>query len=567
MTAISSDTSNRRIFGISAILGSLVFVAFMEAVTLRYLVLTYSPVTFWDSWDNITPHQLFSKFFEHHNEHRIAIPKLFYLVDTYLNAGRQTLLIAATHVTIVVNGFLFGYIASRLFRVPLLQQVALSLLFCGLFLSLQQRNILEWGFMICWPLVYLFVICAYVVLIEKRGNRPLLVSFLLGLCAALSLANGALTFVPIAVLAAFSRNIRLLGFSIVATAALLALHYWGLKPSPLPEFQGGPFQYAIELVKYSLVYVGTPIALVLNFLFVSGPDPLRMGGPGVDPWLPLVCGFVAVATFSALALRVMVHRQDDRASLILVAIGGFVLVSALATAMGRAGLGLATATDGRYGMGATFFLAATALLLAHFLWNRMAVGRVIVALFVGVLVITTAFQQVHIARRDREWANLRKMPAAALLSGVDDQYVMGLAFPWQDQFPALVSAVRADRLGVFSDPWTDWLDKPLTLPIVQGCQGHMDGSDPITSAPGALRLNGWANTPGHLIGTQRLVITDATGNVVGYGFSGWARLDVPAALPNIKSNYTGWYGYARADHKPPLKAYVLFGEGACALSG
>ncbi|MRG55533.1 hypothetical protein GF108_08050 [Phyllobacterium sp. SYP-B3895] len=565
MTATAGAIINQRIFSITALLACLLFVIFMEAVTFRYLVLTYSPVTFADSWENITSQQLWSQLFEHHNEHRIAIPKLFYLIDTYLNSGRQTFLIAATHVIIALNGFLFGYIASRLFRARLLEQTALSLLFCGLFLSMQQRGILEWGFMICWPLVYLFVMCAYIVLIERRGSHPYFVSFMLGLGAALSLANGALTFIPIAVLAAFCRNVRLLGFAIVATAALLCLHYWGLKPSTLPEFRGGMIDHAIELVKYTLVYVGSPAALLLNFLFASGPDPLRMGGPGVDPWLPLVCGFLAAALFSILALRIIIYRRDDKPSLILLAIGGFVVISAVATAMGRVGLGVGSATDGRYGMGATFFLAATLLLLTHLMWALSTLTRITILIFVAALVVTSAFQQVHIARRDREWANYRKLPAAALLSGVDDKSVMVLAFPWQDEFPALVTAVRSERLGVFSDPWVEWINKPLMLPTTPGCQGNLDGNEPVVGVPGALRINGWVETPGHNISTQRLVVTDQTGNVVGYGFSGWVRLDVPAAIPNIKSNYTGWYGYVRAGYQPPLKAYVLIGDKACAI--
>jgi hypothetical protein len=262
--------------------------------------------------------------------------------------------------------------------------------------------------------------------------------------------------------------------------------------------------------------------------------------------------------FASLSLPALLTRRIRSGALALIALCGFVLISAFATALGRLGLGLETATDGRYSIGATLFTAALALLLADALLRRWRFSMIPIGISLLALIFGTASYQVHIARRDRESTNIRKIPTAALLSGVNDQSFMGYLYPWQQAFPSLVAGVASNHLALFADKWSDWLGKPLPVPVKTGfCRGHIDQREAVASEPGALRVHGWASELGHDIGTLRLVLADREGTIVGYGFTGWFRPDVPAALPSIKSIYTGWYGYVRPGANEPLTTYLV----------
>ena len=558
----------RQRFWPAAVLASVAFALFMEVVNIRFIAMTFVPVPFWDTWDNITPSQLFSRFFQHHNEHRIVIPRMFFIADAFLDGGRQVLPMLATHALVIANGCLVGLLARRLLAGPAAMQVALSAVFAGLFLSMQQLNILEWAFQVSWPLVYGFAMVAYLALFELEGRARLVAASGSALLAALSMANGALSLAPIIVLAAFLRDVRLLVFAALATVALLALQFAGLQPSQLPPFQGGALAYLVGVAHFALLYVGTPLTAILAFAFSRfGPDPLRMGGPGLAIALPTIVGALLVATFAALALREVLGRRRQSAALVLIATGGFVLVSALATATGRIGLGLQGAGDSRYGMGATLLTVCTAVLAARFAMARWRNGWIWVAAFTAAIMLASAMLQVRLAGRDRDWSNLRKLPAAAMLSGVDDDAAMRLVYPWKHQFPGLLAGVRESRLGVFADPWAAWLGHKLPLPVRRGaCLGHVGAAEVVQDVPGARRLAGWATHPGHGLAAERVVITDRDATVVGYAFTGWLRpyLKGRAGVPTV---YAGWYGYARPAAADPLTAYLLIdgGTAACPL--
>jgi hypothetical protein len=364
----------------------------------------------------------------------------------------------------------------------------------------------------------------------------------------------------------------------MGSAVLLAVYFPGLRTSQLPSFQGTLVEYLIAYLKFVLIYIGAPVGALIGFIRNPfGEDPSRMGGPGPEITLPIVAGAILVFLFAVLVLRAVFLKRLSAPRLTLIALGGFVLVSALSTASGRLGLGLQGAAGGRYGMGAILLTAATLLLAADYALERWrnvwalcpCDPRPPMAAFATVTMIAVATFQVHVARRERPWANLRKLPAAALLSDVNDQSAFSLIYPWKEQFPGLLAGVKSAHLGVFSEPWADWLGQKMPLSVKRGaCMGNVEGFDPVTDGDtGARRAHGWASYPGHRLKTEQLVIVDSNDIVVGYGFSGWDRVDVRTAIPAIRSIYTGWYGYVRPGSTEPLTVYLLV-EGntlACPL--
>ncbi|WHS32571.1 hypothetical protein QLQ09_11815 [Brucella sp. NM4] len=463
-------------------------------------------------------------------------------------------------------GVLMGIVARYLLKLSTLGTVAVSALLCGLFLSMQQRNILEWGFMVSWPLVYVSAILSYVFAFDDNHKKnSLIYSFLFAFLSSISMANGALTLIPVAGVTLFTGKWRLFLFSVIGSGALLLLHFWGLKAQHTCLQSGN----VIEVLKYTLAYVGGPLYLLLFYVFSTAPDPLRYGGEGIDPVLALYVGGALILGFAILTFRVLFVTKRH-IQFTLVAIGGFVLVTALATSTGRFSYGLATAVDGRYGMGGVLFTVVVGMLFIDIIVSSERSAKPYVVLAMITLMFATAAHQVHMAKRDREWANLRRMPAAALLADVNDSFVMKLVYPWENAFPSLLEGVQKERLGMYSEKWADWIGKPLPLPVVDGaCSGELNTSEPVANVQGALRVNGWATYPNAGIENKRIVILDRTGTVVGYGFNGWVTEKVRPALSVLGSSLDGWYGYVGPGAEQPLKPFLLINGGrqACPLPG
>jgi hypothetical protein len=68
---------------------------------------------------------------------------------------------------------------------------------------------------------------------------------------------------------------------------------------------------------------------------------------------------------------------------------------------------------------------------------------------------------------------------------------------------------------------------------------------------------------------QRIIAVAETGEILGVGISGGERLDVPLAVPSVKSEETGWRIYARAPNtvkQLSIYAYMKAINQACLIT-
>jgi hypothetical protein len=551
------------------------FFVVMEYVNLRFVVIAYSPVPFFDQWDNVLPDQLLPRLFLHHNEHRIVIPRLVFIADTFLGGGRQTIAIAATHLLIIVNGCIFGFVAGRLIERGFRMQIALSFFFSGLFLTFYVRELIEWGFLVQWPIVYAFAFAAYLALFPESGRTRWWVAFLSGLLASLSMANGALVFVPVAVISAFLRDKRLLLFAIVGTTILVIFQLIGLPSSPLPEFAGSAGERIAASIHFGLVLVGAPFTALLEFV---GRVSDATGTSLVPPNLvsATLVGGLFVCLFTVLVIRLYVRETISAAHLFFIATGWLVLVSAAITAWTRCPLGLVVATAPRYGIAALFFSAATLALALDYLVDRLRESqpgrsKAMVATVLGATMLLFLDFQVQAPWRDVETASGRKLAETALLAHVDDENALKQVYPpWKEHLEGIIRRLRVAHLSVFSEPWSDWFGRETPLPIAPQteCSGYLEAVERVAEGDtNAYRVRGWVDYHGHNLAAARVLLVDSSNVVVGYGLSGWPRLDVPVALPEVRSSYSGWWGHVNASAVMPIRAYVLLdGNRACPLS-
>lgn len=84
-------------------------------------------------------------------------------------------------------------------------------------------------------------------------------------------------------------------------------------------------------------------------------------------------------------------------------------------------------------------------------------------------------------------------------------------------------------------------------------------------ASGGVTIVGWGWAPDLQKPPARIVLVDAGSRIVGGGESGLERLDVPIALPQITSNWTGWWALTSAPHGV-VEAYGVLPDGrVCSL--
>lgn len=99
------------------------------------------------------------------------------------------------------------------------------------------------------------------------------------------------------------------------------------------------------------------------------------------------------------------------------------------------------------------------------------------------------------------------------------------------------------------------------------CKGHFDNVlARYTTAPAGVVVQGWAwdTTGGKAV--DRVLLTDSASVVVGAASGGVKRPDVPAALPDVTSQTTGWNGPVQASGGE-VTAYALLNDTtACKIS-
>lgn len=115
------------------------------------------------------------------------------------------------------------------------------------------------------------------------------------------------------------------------------------------------------------------------------------------------------------------------------------------------------------------------------------------------------------------------------------------------------------------------MGKPLreAFPRLGACLGNTDAvSLRFMAKGGASRVIGWAWDPAVGAPVPRVVLTDAADRIVGGGESGYARPDVPIAVPAVTSGKAGWEAMTpRSSGRVGAFGVVQDGQAVCSLAG
>ena len=464
--------------------------------------------------------------YERHNEHRLVIPRLWFLLDLALVDGRQTLLIATSVLSAVAHAVVLAMLFHRAVGGGRSAWVVFIVVLGMLLSPVQHENLLN-GFQVQFVQVWLFATASLALLaVSPTGQvRPatqavcVLGSVAFGLMATYTMVNGAAVW-PLLVAFALWRRIwpPWVSMFFIVGAAVLASEVLGFEAH---ADHGDPWE--------QLQRPGDVLLFMARYL-TSGIKVIGTLGQEI---VGLAC-MASVTLAGAMALSRPGGLHPARMA--LFAVCAFVMAAAFATALGRLSFGIGIADISRYATPSMVFLAAVALLAFDSL--RQVTATVVRASTTGLgvvfLLIPGLVQGViEIPERlvDRDAARLAVV--SHLAGGYRPETLQPLYPPWPPRASMVLDRMRADGLGPFSiepafRPPADVLELRTPAEIV--CDGFLDRLriDSVTGVEAA----GWVLDRDSAQHPLWVLLRDADGDVVAWGGSLLQRDDLVAALPS-----------------------------------
>lgn len=521
---------------------------------LRATVAGFAPIPFWDQWSTVAEYAAarahglsWGLLSSQSNEHRILFPRLVMFADMAWLHGRNRLSYAGI---LLCQASLVTFLIAVAARLANRRAALLSLgLGAALLFSQAQWENLIWAFQVQFFMVVaagVWSIHLFLRAFETPGRtdyRAWAGSLLHLTVASFSMANGLIAgAAAIAVGVLARRPWRGLAVQAAALVVLAIVYFHGYQAAP----DSGGVAGALHNPALYLAFIATYLGNVL-----------RGAGPQAALWLG---GLGIVASLAAAArLALGADREPGRAS--LVGVMAFVVASAMVTGLGRMAFGAEQGLVSRYVTPTAVFWAVQALYWLSLLPLRRGAGLLPVAAGLALVIWPMAVLEAHehgdlVARAQQVRAG-----ALALELGLDDPAALqGLT--WNvPAMQALVPFLQQERLSIFSTP-PRFSNGVLTVPAVKLDSGCVGALDILGRLPGdaAFHAEGWGWDARRRRPLSDVVLADDSGHIVALAVSGGPRDDVPAALPKVRSRYTGWRAVL-AKPVPSLTAYGLLDKG------
>jgi hypothetical protein len=543
---------------------------------MAYIVwVSYTPLLWVDQWaflmEMVGNHGHYSGalLWEQHDDHRIPIPKLFYLADLYLFHGTNAFLLSVIFCIQLLHTSWLAFIYARLGRLSgAAWRTAVGLTAMCLFGFKQVENFL-FGSDLPLVLPYFGATIAisslamyYQGLQENSSARPRILFLLVSWCAAamasLSLTNGLLLWPILLVLALIW---RLPKSSTICTAVLgvTLIGLWSI----------GYSNHVSRLSPSSLWLASRYLRILYGNSWSS-----------INGSFGLLLASVAIPLTAVACLWYLAKRPNDVFAVTLLSLAGFMLGSSFATALGRASLGLEGARASRYQTGALLLWCCLGVLIIRQVTKMrekrawlLAPQSAILGVFLSVSLLAgrcIADVRVH--------SEQMKRAAVAMKAGVNDApwLLYPIVRPWMSNDMLIFGDfLRSRKWSIFvSDekyPLGRQFTKFYRIASPALCRGSIDEIAPIRDYrwPG-FRVSGWTwDLKAHAPGTS-VAWVDSSGRLIGMAESGFSRPDVPAANPAFDRKDTGYVGYIPGElESATADAYVVLADhvSACLLSG
>ena len=314
------------------------------------------------------------------------------------------------------------------------------------------------------------------------------------------------------------------------------------------------------IATYAAAYFGGPIGVSIGWIF--GIDPVAAA---------IAAGGIGILSFLVLGWRLIRRRASvARYDAVLFALASFVAAGGLLTAFGRAALGIGQALSSRYATQVVLFWLMLVLLGAVWAFGARRKFAVMALAFPGLILI--AVSQPHFADVARNYAAARDAATPALLANVADPLLINIC-DCGDLPLRYRAKLQSARTSIFSEGWTGWIGTRLAdhaaLSDARSCRGSFDEAISINdeSHPG-WRAVGRLKSAASGGRSNRIVLADSAGLVVGYGLAGLVLgADIVGMSDPHTEEASGWVGAFTGSNPGAVTAYALIDDGrtACPL--
>jgi hypothetical protein len=526
------------------------------ALGIRVIVGSYSPVPAGDLWSQFPFIERgvrgdigLSELWAQHNEHRVALARLQFVVDYRFFEGTNVFLFSSIATSCLVLGGTFAAAVWFETRDWLLALGVLAVAGATALPLAGSENLLG-AFQVSFVQGFLFstvailgVVRAARSIVASRQAMWTGVTAIAAAASTYSLANGLLAWVIVVVVAIVlglpRRNTAALAIAGVVTIATYFWHFDSVSERNLSDPLG--------LAHYVLLFLG------------SAPTPTS--------------GTAAIAGAVGLILAIVLCRlawlgRAGRSTLVPfgAAVSAFIVLSAVLAATNRLDLGVAQALGSRYSIASyTFwlgifvgFLPAVGARLDSRSWAPPAYVAT-----VALVALALAYGALPSRADQRSLVVGREATVVAHRVGVEDatESVRDVQFVWTPVTNALRWLER-ERLG----PWRPggMVDgMRVTGPANttgRACLGELNAAEPVG---GGSRLGGWIAPPNGEATSRNLVVLDAGGRRAGLGIVGFERPGLEQ--PGVDAEWRGFVAYVRGAPSEPLDVVLLANDGSTAV--
>ncbi len=537
-----------------------VLVAGLGAVIASaYIVITtYSPLPHWDEWalfDHLATGGGWSLpwLWAQHNEHRILVTKLFFLLDVELFHGTQAFLLISIFLVQLLQLFLLSWSLRALGRMRGdTWRIGTGLIAYCVFCPTQYEN-LVWGFQLQFVVTSaMATLSILALLLYRRESRAkfLVISIAAATVATWSLANGMLLW-PLLISAALLLPMTRPAWSSLLVFAIpnIALYFFHYH-RPSPPSDALSLLSMVELARYVAVYFGST--------WVRHSSGL----------IALVAGIIGICTALIVIVRVLrARRSGNLLELELLLLMLFFLATAAITSSGRLHLGLEQATASRYQTFALVFWCCLGLFLIIRVAARRTQFQIVAsALLVMMLGFAT---QVRLPLIDAQWHQLRlKTISLSLLAGVQDPAVLAEAYPDPQVVLRDAGYMRQHHLSIFAGKQYELLgrllDSQYQLESGGACLGSISSAQVLPAGDGhGLRLTGHAWDRQTQKPAEDVVVT-ADGRIIGFGTSLVIPLTARRPGSEAGGSHFEWIAFS-ANAAGKIQLYAVTGKNQSAV--
>jgi hypothetical protein len=230
-------------------------------------------------WDGLYTFHLkiidgdYSAWWSQHNEHRIFLSRILFLIDIYFFKGLNYFLVFFNYVLVALVTLTFYLYLNRLNSIYLYskdEKIIYILLIIGWLFSWSQYENLIWAFQSQFFLAQLIPLVSFYFLakssFESENSTNFLLAIFFGVMAYGSMANGVLTLPLMVLMAILIRLSKLKIFALFFMGMLMLYLYFHQYTSPgghgslKHELISNP----IGLIHYVLIYIGNTWIFVLK---------------------------------------------------------------------------------------------------------------------------------------------------------------------------------------------------------------------------------------------------------------------------------------------------------------